>query len=162
MLYEYSLDKRAMLSYAKKWAFGRDPHYYDFETLGGDCTNFISQCIHAGGALMNFTKDTGWYYISLNDRAAAWTGVEYFYRFMSGNLGVGPFGHEISVGEASPCDVIQLGKSEGFYHSLLVTDIRYGEPYVASHSVDSYDRPLSSYSFERIRCIHIIGARRNK
>jgi len=26
------------VAYAKKWAYGRNPKYYDFSDLGGDCT----------------------------------------------------------------------------------------------------------------------------
>lgn len=160
MLYEYALDKPSILSYARRWAFGRNPLFYDFDALGGDCTNFISQCIYAGGAVMNYTPDLGWYYISLCDRAAAWTGVEYFFRFIVNNRGAGPFGHEIPAHEVGLCDIIQLGDNEGYYHSLLVTEIVNGEPLVAAHSVDSYDRPLSSYSSERKRYIRISGSRK--
>ena len=43
------------VAYAKKWAYGRNPKYYDFSDLGGDCTNFASQCIYAGSGIMNYT-----------------------------------------------------------------------------------------------------------
>ncbi|WP_294480862.1 amidase domain-containing protein [uncultured Ruminococcus sp.] len=156
---EYPLNISAEIEYARRWAFSRNPSFYDFENSGGDCTNFVSQCIFAGGAVMNYTRDIGWYYISLNDRAAAWTGVEYFYRFMVTNRGAGPFGEEVNISKAAVGDVIQLGSSSGFYHSLLVTSL-CGEPCVSAHSFDAFDRPLSSYSFEKLRCLHIIGARK--
>lgn len=53
------------VAYAKKWAYGRNPKYYDFSDLGGDCTNFASQCIYAGSGVMNYTPTYGWYYISV-------------------------------------------------------------------------------------------------
>lgn len=34
--------------YAHRWAYGRNPQFYDYEAIGGDCTNFASQCIYAG------------------------------------------------------------------------------------------------------------------
>ena len=34
------------VNYAKKWALSRNPDFYNFDLLGGDCTNFISQCIY--------------------------------------------------------------------------------------------------------------------
>ena len=160
MLYEYGLDIDAEIRYARKWAYHRNPAFYDFDPLGGDCTNFISQCIYAGGAVMNYTPDTGWYYISLNDRAAAWTGVEYFYRFITQNIGTGPFGKEVELYRAAPGDVIQLGSSMGFYHSLLVIGVIDGIVYVAAHTNDTYGRPLYTYSYEKARCIHIPGARK--
>ena len=61
-------DRAAALAYARKWALGRNPAYYDFSRIGGDCTNFASQCIFAGAGEMNFTPTFGWFYRSANDR----------------------------------------------------------------------------------------------
>ena len=59
-------DRRAAVLYAHRWAYGRNPAFYDYEGLGGDCTNFASQCIYAGSGVMNFTPTFGWYYIDSN------------------------------------------------------------------------------------------------
>lgn len=32
-------NRAAAVEYARKWAFQRNPAYYNFENLGGDCTN---------------------------------------------------------------------------------------------------------------------------
>ena len=40
-------NRAAAVLYAHKWAYGRNPRFYDYENLGGDCTNFASQCIYA-------------------------------------------------------------------------------------------------------------------
>jgi hypothetical protein len=64
----YSREKA--VAYARKWAHERNPAYYNFDSLGGDCTNFCSQCLYAGCGIMNYTRDTGWYYTSLNNRTA--------------------------------------------------------------------------------------------
>lgn len=50
------------IEYARKWAYSRNPKYYNFDLIGGDCTNFVSQCIFEGCPIMNDTKDIGWYY----------------------------------------------------------------------------------------------------
>ena len=97
-IFEY--DRVAAVEYARKWAFARNPAYYDFTRIGGDCTNFASQCLFAGSGVMNYTPTFGWFYRSANDRSAAWTGVEYFYRFLIDNaelgvgVGAGPFAKE--------------------------------------------------------------------
>lgn len=161
MLETYALDIPKMLGYAEKWAFSVNPDFYDFSGLGGDCTNFVSQCIFAGGAVMNYTPDIGWYYISLSDRAAAWTGVEYFAKFMLNNRSAGPFGEQVALREVQVGDVVQLGTDDGFYHSLLVTGTGSdGGPLVTAHTFDVYNKPLSAYSYRYIRCIHLLGARR--
>lgn len=155
---EKNYDREAVLAYARRWALKRNPYYYDFEKLGGDCTNFASQCIFAGAGVMNFTPQVGWYYRSAADRAAAWTGVEFLYRFLVGNRSAGPFGSLVSEREAEAGDIVQLGNKGGaFYHSPVIVSV--APICVAAHSFDAWDRPLASYDYEKIRFIHIDGVR---
>ena len=76
-------DRQAAVAYAHAWAYGRNPAFYDYERIGGDCTNFASQCVYAGSGVMNFTPTYGWFYIDANNKAPALTGVEFFYNFMT-------------------------------------------------------------------------------
>mgnify|MGYP003305005500 CR=1 FL=1 len=48
-------DRDAVVNYARKWAMDRNPAYYDFEEIGGDCTNFASIFILAScsGVIIN-------------------------------------------------------------------------------------------------------------
>ena len=84
-LAEVPYNRKAAVAYADYWAYRRNPKYYAFDEIGGDCTNFVSQCVFAGCGVMNDTPDYGWYYYNVNDRAPAWTGVGYFYRFLTEN-----------------------------------------------------------------------------
>ena len=52
---ELTYDRAKAVAYAERWALSRNPRYYDFEDIGGDCTNFASQCIYAGAGVMNWT-----------------------------------------------------------------------------------------------------------
>lgn len=159
---EFLYDRDAAAAYAKKWAFGRNPAYYDFQNLGGDCTNFASQCIFAGAGVMNFTPVFGWFYRSANDRTASWTGVEYLYNFLTGNDGEGPFAEEAPLDKLEVGDIVQLGRETGdFYHSPVVVRVSGGRIYVAAHTYDAYGKLLTSYRFERARGIHILGVRKN-
>ncbi len=150
-------NRRKAVEYAKKWAYGRNPAYYDFSEIGGDCTNFISQCLYAGSGVMNYTPETGWYYRSINDRSPSWTGVEFLYDFLIANRTRGPFAEETVAQDMKIGDVIQLGNRERFYHSLLVTGIQNGRIFVAAHTFNAYMRPLQSYTFDRARYLHIVG-----
>ena len=153
-------DRQAAVAYAKRWAYGRNPAFYDFSAIGGDCTNFASQCIYAGAGIMNFTPVTGWFYRSANDRTASWTGVEYLYRFLVGNGETGPFAEEVPLSRLEIADVVPLGRETGdFYHSPVVVRIVGGQIYVAAHTFDVYGKSLFTYSFERVRGIHILGVR---
>lgn len=158
-------DRNAVFTYAKRWAFARNPKYYNFDNLGGDCTNFASQCVFAGSGVMNYTPTFGWFYKNLNDRTASWTGVEYFYNFLTGNKdgignGAGPFAEEVSVNQLEVGDIIQLGRANGdFYHSPVVVGFSNGVPLIAAHTYDAFMRSINSYRYELIRYIHILGVR---
>jgi hypothetical protein len=149
-------NRQSAVDYARKWAFGRNPAYLNFDKLGGDCTNFSSQCLFAGAKVMNFTPVFGWYYKSPTDRTPSWTGVQYLYDFLIKNIGPGPYGVEVPPEYIEPGDLVQLGKADGtFYHSPFVVAVESGEILLAAHSFDSLDRPLSTYVYERARFLHI-------
>ena len=156
---EKPYDREAAVAYARKWALGRNPAYYDFERLGGDCTNFASQCIYAGAGTMNFTQTFGWYYRSAYDRTPSWSGVEYLYNFLVNNKSVGPYAHIVSQSGAMPGDIVQLGRENGdFYHSPVIVATT-PTILVAAHTYDALDRPLSSYVYDVARFLHIDGVR---
>lgn len=143
--------------YAERWALSRNPRYYDFDSLGGDCTNFISQCLYAGSGVMNYTETFGWYYRNLNDRSPAWTGVRELYNFLISNRGPGPQAKLCALSEAEVGDILQLGTLDGdFYHSLIIMRAS-PEVLVSAHTDNALFRPLSSYSFENIRALHIFN-----
>ena len=153
-------DRINAVNYAINWATKRNPKYYNFDLIGGDCTNFVSQCIYAGTNTMNYTHVTGWYYNAINDRTASWTSVEYLYKFLINNNSEGPFGVSVNKSDLSIGDVIELGRSTGeFYHSLIISDIINNKIYVCSHTFDALNKPLSNYLFERARYIKILGYR---
>lgn len=159
-------DRAAAVLYAHQWAYGRNPAYYDYEKIGGDCTNFASQCIYAGSGIMNFTPTFGWYYIDANRKAPAWTGVEYLYRFLArSSPSVGPIAQEGTIQDLLPGDILQLSfTGEGFQHSPVVVSV--GSPatpenvLLAAHSYDADDRPLATYEYQKVRYLHINGVMR--
>ena len=157
---ERAYDRAAATAYARRWALSRHPAYYDFERVGGDCTSFASQCILAGAGKMNYTPVIGWYYRSAKDRTASWSGVEYLRRFLTGNRGLGPYAVEAPLSQAEPGDIVQLGRKGGkFYHSPVVLAVRGDEIYIAAHSSDVLDKPLSGYQYDQARLLHIVGVR---
>ncbi len=107
-LNEREYNRGAAVAYARKWAYGRNPRYRDFDGMGGDCTNFVSQCLYAGSGVMNFTPVTGWYFIDLNRRSASWTGVKYLYNFLVSNKSVGPRGVNCGRKDTEIADIVQL------------------------------------------------------
>ncbi|MGE4352584.1 MAG: amidase domain-containing protein [Oscillospiraceae bacterium] len=161
--YDYRRD--LAVAYAHRWAFGRNPKYLDFQGIGGDCTNFASQCIFAGSGAMNYTPTLGWYYINASSRTASWTGVEFLHNFLIKNKGQGPYAVITDISQIQPGDIIQLRFSGNvFQHSPVVVEI--GEiptirnVLVTAHTFDADYRPIDSYPISEMRCIHILGFRK--
>lgn len=163
LVFSENYDRDAAVSYARRWAYGRNPAYYDYSAIGGDCTNFASQCLYAGCGVMNYTPDFGWYYIDANNKAPAWTGVEYFYRFLTRpERSLGPVARLCAPWEVQPGDFVQLSfDGDNFAHTPVVVSIGEGgdlsDILVAAHSEDALDRPLSTYDFRMIRFLHVTG-----
>lgn len=160
MLVTKLYNRENAVAYARKYAFAQNSIFGNFAGIGGNCTNFVSQCIYAGGCVMNYTPTFGWYYISLDERSPSWTGVEYFYNFIIENVGVGPFGRVANSDELELGDVIQLGREgEGYYHTLLVVGFDGEDILVAAQTDNAYARPLSTYGYDFSRFIKILGIR---
>lgn len=165
MLTDISYNREYAVAYARRWALMRNPLFIDFTGIGGNCTNFVSQCLLAGSSVMDFTPTFGWYYRSPEDRAPAWSGVEQLYDFLTGSGDFanmqpqGPYGmqaqnrNQVEVG-----DVVQLSNSEGdFYHTLIISGFSGNDILVCAQSDDALDRPLSSYNYASLRIIHVMG-----
>lgn len=151
----FEYDRNKAVDYAKEWALSRNPRYYNFHGIGGDCTNFASQCIYAGAGVMNYTRDYGWYYISPDNRAAAWSGVQYLFRFLTTNRGVGPTGISVTIDEIQLGDVIFLFNGERLYHTVVVTGFDGDIPLICAHTNDSYMRRLDTYNYVSVYPVHI-------
>lgn len=151
---QYQRDK--VLEYAYEWAYKRNPKYYNYDNLGGDCTNFVSQCIYAGSKVMNYTKTFGWYYINANNKSPSWTGVEYLYNYITRKNGIGPIGKLSSKENMQVGDFIQQSfLNNVFAHTLLVTKIIGDNIYVTTHTFDNLNIHLNSYQYQNIRYVHI-------
>lgn len=153
----FSYDRDAGVAYATKWALKRNPAYYSFDKIGGDCTNFISQCLFAGAKKMNYTPTFGWYYNSVSSRSPSWTGALFLNRFLKTNMSTGPHAVITQKAQIVPGDIIQLQNAAGnIYHSLYVLSV--GEDIlIAAHDDDSLMRPLSTYTYANAIFIKITG-----
>ena len=152
-------NRQKAYEYAKKWAYGRNPQYYNYDPVGGDCTNFVSQCIFAGYGQMNYNQNNGWYYINGNRKSPSWTGVKYLFEFLTMNKGIGPKGEQRTINNLEIGDVIQLSiDGTEFYHSLIVVKNGTNENniLVAAHTFDTFGKSIADYGRTIYRCVHIV------
>lgn len=82
------------VSYADKWALGRNSTYTWWGDDGGDCSNFVSQCLYAGG----FPKTSSWY-----PDASSWIGQnelrDYLLQIGAGKLLTKPSSSDVKKGD---------------------------------------------------------------
>jgi len=152
-------DNEAAVRYAYAWAYSRNPKYHDFSGMGGNCTNFVSQCLVAGGMPMNQTY-LGWFYKSLNSRSPSFTGAHYLHNFLTQKvIRRGPFANLAAAHQAKIGDIIQLS-FDGIYftHSVIVVQTDFQNPLVAANSYDVYGKPLDLYTYRESRTLKILGA----
>jgi hypothetical protein len=166
--------RNAAVEYARNWATAAPPYntaYTDFTTMGGDCTNFVSQAILAGGYDMVSHPNKrglgapGWYYASIQDRSIAWTWVDGLYNLLinyPADSPQAPFGALTRRGDLLPGDIIQYdwGTDPIWNHTVIVVDMLHGierDPYplVAGHSPDVDNYPYQAVQYGDVRFIHI-------
>jgi len=161
------LDREKAIEYARRWALDRNPDYYNFEEIGGDCTNYISQILHAGGCKMDKSSQIyGWYYNNANDKSHSWTGVEQLHDYLVREKPHGIIAKEIDANEAEAGDIVQLSfNGKNFQHTPFIVAVKrnasgglsYDQIKICAHSFDSLDRALDTYQWRKIRFIRILG-----
>ncbi|GIP61031.1 amidase domain-containing protein [Paenibacillus sp. FSL W8-0186] len=132
--------------YADRWWDGFNPEFAEFEV---DCTNYISQCLFAGGAPINYTgkRESGWWYKGYIKGREAWS-----YSWSVANALERLLAHSTSGLRAEAVDnpeQLQMGDviiydwdGDGSYqHSTIVTAFDAGGmPLVNAHTTPSKHR----------------------
>ena len=118
------LNRSKMKNYARKHYDNPNPNYYDFTNIGGDCSNFTSQIIKAGGAPVDNVGNEKWYYYGSSNRTPSWTSVEYLYKYLINNTGFGISAIKSDIFNMEIGDVVQIDTNyDGiFNHSVIVVE----------------------------------------
>lgn len=138
MLVNRGYNRTAAKAYIDKWWHGRNPVWGNFDNLGGDCTNWVSQIINAGGVPEDKTGSYQWYWDNMSaprtsspyTRSASWAGVNELWSYIQGNTNNngpnGPQGqwwsNSSGLSQMNTGDFIQLWKSTGWFHTFGVYD----------------------------------------
>ena len=133
-------DREAAVAYANRWWNDYNPAYPKFAV---DCTNYISQCLRAGGAPMwgSPNRERGWW-IGGGNWSFSWS-VSHSLRWYLAGSQRGLRARRVqSAGELEPGDIISYDfEGEGvFNHTTIVTSKRDGVPYVNAHAYNVRDR----------------------
>lgn len=172
--WDHDYDRTAALAYAQEWVGKRnlDP-WTAYDGSGGNCQNYASQVMHAGGIPQDHTGNYQWkwygasmdYSNTARGRSGSWAGVDEFYRYATGN--VGGFGlvaeADVNFWAGEPGDFIQLGIDGRWNHVVVITEVLYdeaGKPVdylINSNTADLRNYPVSTYMYSDQRLIKIYG-----
>lgn len=134
----YTYDRRKAVQYAEKWWNSYNPAYHQFEV---DCTNYISQCVRAGGAPMRGypNRGNGWW-MQNNSWSYSWAVANAFPRYLEASKQglrakvVGDVS-QLKLGDVICYDFEGDGK---YNHTTIVTaKDGNGEPLVNAHTYNS-------------------------
>ena len=140
--------------YALKWATSSNKEYYNFINDGGDCTNFVSQVLKAGGiefvgSKINATNTNSWFYYSANlpNRSSTWTAANPFslhfgkehkraYKYREYNIKEALINFNEIYKTIYIGDIVQYSRPNNIvFHSQAITDILDKEIiYFSQHS----------------------------
>lgn len=161
--------RESVVAYAERWWNEPNPAYENFEV---NCTNYVSQCLFAGQAPMNYTgrRESGWWYQGYaNGRemwSYSWAVADSLQRYLSQ-----PRGHGLRAVVVDAPDRLSLGDvicydwdgSGRFGHNTVVTAFAPdGMPLVNANTVSSRHRYWDyrdSYAWTdrtRYRFFHIV------
>ncbi len=170
---EEAYDREAAVAYAEQWVGQRNEEWPDYAPYGGNCQNFVSQCLYAGGIPMDVRSPGVWKWYSSTPNALAnqqgrspsWSAVKDFLDYVEVNgqhglvaLADAPY-YSGEVG-----DVIHLAAEEGDWkHTVLITSVLKNEAgetcdyLIHSNTADLKNFPVSIYPYPRQLLIKIYG-----
>jgi len=137
----FTYDRLAAVQYAERWWNNYNPNFQRFSV---DCTNFVSQCLYAGGAPMRGapSREEGWWYQG-KKWSFSWSVAHSLRWYLSGST-QGLRGKEVeSAGELEPGDVICYDfEGDGRYDhtTFVVAKDAKGMPLVNAHTENSRHR----------------------
>ncbi|CAM3627585.1 amidase domain-containing protein [Marinicrinis lubricantis] len=138
-------DRNKAKAYADMWWDHPNPNFMSFDV---DCTNFVSQCLYAGGAPINYTgkRESGWWYRWQNGKdqwSFSWSVSNSLKRYLSSSQNGlraeqldDPRG--LDIGD---CIIYDWDGDGRYQHSTIVTSKdASGMPLVNAHTINSKNR----------------------
>ncbi|ANP54779.1 hypothetical protein J2Z21_001576 [Streptomyces griseochromogenes] len=141
-------DYKAMVAYATRYWNNYNPDYPDYngQGAGGDCTNFVSQTLKAGGwkHVPGYTNDFHKWFGNADIQSDSFVGVNEFSWFALSSKRVTGLAnvYQLDIGDVLQMDFNRDGSKD---HSMIVTyRSPQGVPYVTYHSTNTYNRSVAS------------------
>ncbi|WP_030205337.1 amidase domain-containing protein [Streptomyces bikiniensis] len=140
-------DYKAMAAYAEKYWSKYNPAYPNFNGAGagGDCTNFVSQSLKAGGwkHVPGYVYDYTRWFGTADIQSHSFIGVNEWSWFAQNSKRTTSLAnvYQLDVGDVLQVDFNKDGSKD---HTMIVTSRRNGVPYLTYHSTNTLRRSVTS------------------
>ncbi len=140
-------DYKAMAAYAEKYWTNYNPAYPNFNGAGagGDCTNFVSQSLKAGGwkHAPGYVYDYTRWFGTADIQSHSFIGVNEWSWFAQNSKRTTSLAnvYQLDVGDVLQVDFNKDGSKD---HTMIVTSRRNGVPYLTYHSTNTLRRSVTS------------------
>ena len=152
-------DRTAAVSYLMQWVARRNPDWAAYDDYGGNCINFASQTLYAGGIPMTYD----WYWAGEEDYSYAWINVGGFTDWVTSDPSPLVCDPDAAYYTGQPGDLILMGIETARNHattiSSLVTDEegRTVDYLLCSNTDNLLNFPAGAYYYTNQRLIRIFG-----
>jgi hypothetical protein len=140
----------AACAYAEAFALTPNPKYKNFENIGGDCTNFISQILFAGGLKQN----NSW-----KPYTMPWIRVEDLYLYLTKNKLAIHLPNENSLSRGCVIQFYTPEIGRYFHNGFITYELQNNDFLYCCHSYNKLNYPLSQiypHRYPVLRALKII------
>lgn len=144
----YTYNVSNAIAYADRYCINYNSAYNSYKGRGGDCANFVSQCLYAGG----FQQDSVWY-----KHSVAWINVmkqiahfREYGNFMNANNG--------NLIKGNPIYFDWNGDGVYDHATICVGRNNSGTAILDSHTRDLYHATWTNWNFSRAATIQLHGS----
>lgn len=169
---EQDYDWQAALAYADEYAMDRNGAWTDYSSVGGNCQNYVSQCLLAGGIPMDISGSAVWKWYGstpsnsarAEGRSTSWTGAGSFRTYAEDNTGFGLVAQvDAPYYSGRPGDLIQMGTEGVWRHVVIIRDLvtdgagNTVDYLINSNTNDMRNFPASLYCYPIFSLTRIAG-----
>ena len=163
---DHPYDRAAAEQYMRQYDHQRNDRWYAYDDVGGNCMNFGSQVLLAGGIPMDTDGgyETGWYWFGQHSTTLPWVNVGWFLEYAAAERE-----HGLAAVVNAPYfsgetgDIITMGVDEPANHTTVILDVirdENGLPIdylLCSNTADLRNFPASAYYYTNRQLTKIIG-----
>ena len=160
--WDHDYNRQAAYQYMYTYSVKRNGNWKAYDGNGGNCQNFGSQTLLAGGIPMDEEGTAKWYWHSHTDQNYSWINVGNFWNYANNNTGYGLVAktngnyYDGRVG-----DILIVGHS-GKSHTTVISEVITSggatvDYLICSNTANYRNFPVSAYYFTQHWLVRILG-----